>query len=103
MATLEAMDRVSSKAGPVSKCAGCPFAGLCTPCKPQSIDSKSLILSDSGFNKLLKEPELPRGRIYFDSSSAKGSEPRIRTDKETTCSICGESSSACPHLKTYKN
>lgn len=97
MIALEMLERGFSKAGPRSKCEGCPFAGSCTPCRPRTSGRVFVVES---IKDLLKEEKLPVGTIYFGSPERQGSGGPPRRTGEKTCSICQEVASACGHSKS---
>ncbi|MDD5415655.1 MAG: hypothetical protein PHE48_01470 [Candidatus Daviesbacteria bacterium] len=77
---------------------GCPFAGLCTPCRPQGTKTDSIIKRPS-FEGEAKELTVdmiaPLGSIPFRLEGS-GGHP-IRSEK--TCSKCGKEVSTCLHSK----
>lgn len=81
----------------LERCAGCPFAGLCTPCRPQTEFGKVLTV-----NSIKEVPAKFKGIITFNPvSQGSGEPPTIRTS-ERICHICKEDTSTCPHSKASK-
>lgn len=76
---------------PRSKCAGCRFAGLCTPCRPQTgkLGKAKVSVVESPKELFSKEsPGLREGFFIFGPASEK------------ICSICKEAASTCSHSKS---
>ncbi len=94
MAAVEMPERGSFKARPATRCAGCPFAGLCTPCRPQTSGTVLVVRS---IEELLRKQELPRGIIYFSSARQGSGEPLIIRRNEKTCSKCPNNATTCSH------
>lgn len=99
---MAAVERGSFKAGPASRCAGCPFAGLCTPCKPLAVRGEfgsGEVLVFKNIKELLSLPKLP-DIIDFSSARQRSGEPLIIGTSEKTCSECKEPASTCGHSKS---
>lgn len=100
---MAAVERGSFKAGSArSKCAGCPFAGLCTPCRPQTGEfGKAKVWVVGSIEDLFskKSPGLRDGTFIFGPAREGSGEPPIRTS-EKICSICQKVASACDHSKS---
>ncbi|MBI2196018.1 hypothetical protein HYU45_00205 [Candidatus Daviesbacteria bacterium] len=93
MAAVEILKRGSVKAMRArSGCEGCPFAGSCAPCRPQT---SGRVLVVESIKELLKKEKLPVGTIYFSGPARTG-------ESEKTCSKCKEPASTCLHSETSK-
>ena len=82
---LAEMFNKGSKAGPainssVNRCAGCPFAGICTPCKPTVVKSEVSVGVTTGSFSFR-----PAGEIVRPVTSGE------------TCSQCGKNPTTCLH------
>lgn len=97
------LERGSFKAGPASKCAGCPFAGLCSPCRPQTLQfgKKAEGWVVGRIEELLSSQELRPG-IYYSSPARQvgGESPKTN---EIICFICKEKTSTCRHSDSNTN
>ena len=99
-------ERISRPSGAigiaVNRCAGCPYAGLCTPCKPGIVEFGKNVLSVQNLSEI---PANYKGRVTFNAVSQRSGESSIipiRTS-EKTCSECHEPASSCPHSKSRTN
>lgn len=82
---------------PVNRCAGCPFAGRCTPCKPTSVISEVSVFKST---RLTTSENVGTkvgimGSLYFRPID-KTVGPRL---PEQTCSQCGKNPNTCPHTE----
>lgn len=80
----------------MSKCDACPFAGMCTPCKPVAINSEGPSLgSSSPITETIKK--LAASNVFGKNHNIifrpTGIEVIRPVSSEKTCSRCGKSHS----------